>query len=175
MQSNEKKYKGAESEETKKNKKNHSIAKKEFDNRSYIYDVRENSLNIGPPPCCSPLSTIILFWSKDTPLLNVLKLTFKTLPLGVISKFSSKNVDQCWSYNRVTYNFFFANAQSIYYSHFHEANFCERLIYLQYFHYRTTSQVQKKFQNRNSGIDTKRDLLFVDVHVHRVSRKMNDP
>ena len=61
MQSNEEKYKGAESEETKKNKKNHSIAKKEFDNGSYIYDVGKNSLNIGPPPSCSPLSTIIQF------------------------------------------------------------------------------------------------------------------
>ena len=128
MQSNEEKYKGAESEETKKNKKNHSIAKKEFDNGSYIYDVGKNSLNIGPPPSCSPLSTIIQFWSKDTPLFNLLKLTFKTPPLEVITKFSSKNVDRCWSYNRVTYNFFFANVQSIYYSHFYEADFCERLI-----------------------------------------------
>ena len=49
MQSNEKKYKGAESEETKKNKKNHSIAKKEFDHGSCIYEVRKNSLNIDPP------------------------------------------------------------------------------------------------------------------------------
>ena len=49
MQSNEKIYKGAESEETKKNKKNYSIAKKEFDNGSCIYDVRKNSLISDPP------------------------------------------------------------------------------------------------------------------------------
>ena len=30
---------------------------------------------------------------------------------------------------------------------FHQVDFCERLIYLLCFHYRTKSQVQKKFQD----------------------------
>ena len=36
---------------------------------------------------------------------------------------------------------------------FHQADFCERLMYLQCFHYRITSQVQKKFQDGKGVIE----------------------
>ena len=35
---------------------------------------------------------------------------------------------------------------------FHQADFCERLMYLQPFHYRTASQIRKKIQDGNSEI-----------------------
>ena len=36
---------------------------------------------------------------------------------------------------------------------FHQVDFCERLMYLQCFHYTTTSEVQNKFQDGNSVIE----------------------
>ena len=36
---------------------------------------------------------------------------------------------------------------------FRQADFCERLMYLQGFHYRTRSQARNKFQDGNSVID----------------------
>ena len=48
MQTNEKSYEGAESEETKKNKKIIFNSKKWFGNGSFIYDILKKSLNFGP-------------------------------------------------------------------------------------------------------------------------------
>ena len=41
---------------------------------------------------------------------------------------------------------------------YHQAGFCERLMYLQCIHYRPISQLQKKFHDENSVIKAKQVL-----------------
>ena len=72
--------------------------------------------------------------------------------------------------NIVTYSFFFLPIQTIFTvliniikltrkpTNFYQADFCKRLMCLKYLHHRTTSQVQKKFQEESSVTEAKQLL-----------------
>ena len=94
-------------ERQRKTKKIIFNCKKFFGKGSFIYDV--HSLNFRLTLPSSPLSTNIQFWSKQIPLLDVLNWYYPPSPIH-------HHPGLFRTYN-LTYNFFFANTQSIYYSH----------------------------------------------------------
>ena len=69
---------------------------------------------------------------------------------------------------------------------FNQDDLYEKLLYLQYFHYRTTDYLQKKFQDESSVLKAKqllerlhmveeRDFLHVDAEVHRAIKMQAPP
>ena len=123
-------------------------SKKEFV-RDDSFMTSTKNLTFGPPPTSSPLYTIIQFWNFDlsrshswTSLIRIQN----PLPAPWV----------------ISNSFLIVNAYSIYYSHMYykpdrKANsfspvrlFAKGCLWC--FHCRTTSQVQKMFQDRNSVI-----------------------
>ena len=131
-----KNYKGAVSKETKKSKKQinqlwclHKKTKFWNSNSSFPLYPRTSNFVLSTP------HTWLFLISIQIP--QILK------NFGIFLENFNKEI------NIVTHSFFFANAQSIYYSHicnktgkkpivFHQVNFCQRLMYLQCFHYRSS-------------------------------------
>ena len=117
--------------------------------------------NFDPPLPFFPLSTNIQVWSKYTPLLDVLNWDSTPPSPQVILEFFSKTLTMRSTERadflllvRIVFTILICitkrTEKAII---FQQANFYERLMYLQCFYHRTTIQVQKTFQDENSVIE----------------------
>ena len=93
--------KGAEREETKKNKKIIFNSKREFGKESFIYDIPQKCLKFEPLSLLPKINKHPIL-AKHNPLLDVL--SWYSLPPVLFQNFSETA-------------FFFANGHNIYYSH----------------------------------------------------------
>ena len=106
----------------------------------------QKSLNFGSAPPSSLLSTNIQFWSKHTPLLDV---------PNWYSTPTVQHIDYSSLMHKV-FTFLIHTKPTQKPTDFHQVDFCERLMYLQCSYDRTTSQIQKKFQDGNSVIENRK-------------------